>query len=163
MLCPQPENFVAIVRSNGPDIRRSGYQNFYYRGRLWRDFNLTRLSSITYPAERSAFNSIEHAWCPLSNALTGVTLPLILPGRDKPPHKQTYVCNKEWELKEEQTLDTAANKLATYWNSISFDDNAVVPIAIPSLGGKLIYKDHPEIETFINAPLRDLKTVFIFC
>ena len=163
MLRPQPETFVAIVRNNGHDLRGSGYQNFYHRGRLWRDSNLTRLSSITYPAEKSAFNPIEHAWCPLSNPLTGVTLPVILPGQDKLPHKQTYVCNKEWELKEEQTLDTAANKLAKYCNNISFDDNAVVPIAIPSLGGKLIYKDHTEIETFINAPLRDLKTVFIFC
>ena len=41
-------------------------------------------------------------------------------------------------------LDTATNKLANYWNSVGFDDIAVVSIIIPSLGGKLTYKDHTE-------------------
>ena len=117
------------------------------------------LPCITYPAGRSAFNPIEHAWSPLSNALTGVTLPAILPGKDKPPNERTYLYNKEWQLKEAQVLNTAADKLAKYYNSISFDSNAVVPITIPSLGGKLIYKDHTEIKTFMNAPLRDLKAI----
>ena len=104
----------------------SGYQNLHHWGRLWRDSNLTRLSYITYPAEKSVFAPIENAWCPHSNALNGVTLPAILPGGDKPPNS-----NKERQLKEAQMLDTAANKIVNYWNSISFDGSAVVPMAIP--------------------------------
>ena len=62
-------------RGNGPDVNPSGYQDFNHWGRLRGDSNLARLSCIAYPAGRSAFNPIEHAWFPLSIALTGVTLP----------------------------------------------------------------------------------------
>ena len=61
--------------------------------------------------------------------------------------------------KKHKCLILSAKKLEKYWNSISFGGNAAVPIAIQSLGRKLIYKYHTEIETLINASLRDLKTI----
>ena len=38
----------------------SGYQTLHYWVRLQGESNLTRLSCITYTAERSAFSLIEH-------------------------------------------------------------------------------------------------------
>lgn len=69
------KSFVTIVGYDGLDINPSGYQNLNRRGKLWRDSHLTSLSCFTYPAGRSIFSPIEDAWSPLSNALTGVTLP----------------------------------------------------------------------------------------
>lgn len=43
------KSFVAIVGDNRLDMNPSGDQNLYLWGRLWRDFNLTRFSCITYP------------------------------------------------------------------------------------------------------------------
>ena len=79
------------IGDNGPDMDPASYLNFIYWGRLWRDTKLTRLTCVTYPAGQSAYNPIEHCWSPLSNALTGVSLPVVLPGEEKnPPNKQIH-------------------------------------------------------------------------
>ena len=149
--------FLTVVGDNGPDMNPSGYINLLHWGRLWRNSNLTRLTCVTYPAGRSAFNPIEHAWSPLSNALTGVTLPVCLPGEDKPPNKQNLAPD-ELKVKEALMLDEAANILATYWNHLRYDGNAVIPVVIPSNNTNSTFKDHKEIENFVNAPLRQFKT-----
>ena len=102
----------------------------------------------------SAFNPIEHAWSPLSNALTGVILPAIIPGKEPPPNKQKLTAEQQRE-KEATMLDNASTMLVTYWKHLRYDGNAVVPIPIES-NGTGHYKDHDLMETFMNAPLRKL-------
>ena len=100
-----------MVGDNRTGMNRSGYQTLYYWVRLQGESNLTRLSCITYTAERSAFSPIEHTRSPLSNVPTGVTLPANLQAEDKSPKNQAHFCNEEWQLKEGQMLDTAAEEL----------------------------------------------------
>ena len=59
------------------------------------DSGADMLIVTSYAADQSAYNMIEHAWSPLSNRLTSVKLPAVLPGETKPPNKQTelYLCS----------------------------------------------------------------------
>ena len=132
----------------------SGYINLIYWGRLWRDTDLTKLSCITYPAGRSAYNPIEHAWSPLSNALTGVILPATLDGEEKPPNKQN-ISIEQRRIKEAEMLDNASQLLVKYWEGMTYDTYPVIPISIPSKEGECRYSDHDTVTRFVNARLAD--------
>ena len=147
-----------VIGDNGPDMDPDGYVNLVYWGRLWRDTNLTRMVCVTYPAGQSAYNPIEHCWSPLSNALTGVTLPAVLPGEVKPPHKQSGLTADEKTQKEIKMLDKAAEILSGCWNNLTYDGNAVLPIPIPSVGDGGCYNDHDDVEAFVNLPLYKLES-----
>ena len=130
---------------------------FSIGGRLWRDVNLSKLSCITYPAGHSAHNPIEHAWSPLSNALTGVVLPAVLPGEDKSHNKQSALTKEEMRCKNAQMLDNAGKLLKAHWEKLRYDNNAVVPIPIKSVSDNSEpYNDRGVIERFVYAALRDL-------
>jgi len=151
----QGKSFVEVIGDNGPDMDPTNYMNIFFWGRLWRDTKLTRMSCISYPAGHSAFNPIEHAWSPLSNSLTSVTLPATLPGEDRPPNKQTELSPEEIETKNKTMLHGAAKELASHWERLTYDGNAIVPLPVEQDG---VYTDHSKVEEFINAPLRDLDT-----
>ena len=113
------------------------------------------ITFTSYTAGQSAYNMIEHAWSPLSNRLTSVKLPATLPGEDKPPNKQVLE-KEEREEKEKRMLDNAADILAKYWDSCSYDGHAVIPITVPSTTSQT-YNEHEDILKFVAAPLRDFK------
>ena len=150
------KSFVEVIGDNGPDMDPTNYINIFYWGRLWKDINLTRLSRISYPADHSAFNPIEHAWSPLGSKLTSVTLSATLPGEDKPPQKQTDLTTDEISKKNKEMLENAANELASHWENLTYDGNAIVSLPIKNIIE--VYIDHNNVEMFVNASLRDLDT-----
>ena len=129
----------------------------FYLGRLWQDINLTRLTCVTYPAGRSAYNPIEHAWSPLSNQLTGVTLPAVLVGEEIPPCKQSSLTKEELNKKNLTMLDIATNTLVKYWENVTYDGCAVVPVVVTSKEEERSYNDHDKIDRFLHATLKALK------
>ena len=145
------KSFVTIVGDNGPDMNPTSYLNIFYFGRLWRDIGLTKLTTITYPAGRSAYNPIEHAWSPLSNKLTGVVIPAVLDGEDLPPNKQTGLSKEEINEKSAKMLDNASKTLKEYWDNLHYDGYAVVPVAVKSSDQTGSYDDHDAIHRLIYA------------
>ena len=99
------KRFFLVIGDNGPDMDPASYLNFILWGRLWQHTNLTRLTCATYPAGQSAYNPIKHCWSPLSNALTGVSLPVALPGEKPPPNKHSGLTKEERSEKEKEMLD----------------------------------------------------------
>ena len=145
---------MTIIGDNGPDMNPTSYVNIFYLGRLWRDINLTKLTAITYPAGRSAYNPIEHAWSPLSNRLTSVILPATLDGEDQPPCKQSGLTKEKLKEKSAKMLDIAAEQLTGYWKHLSYDGHAVAPVVIKSLDETGHYKDHADIIRLIYATFK---------
>ena len=148
------KSLVGVIGDNGPDMDPTNYINIFYWGRLWRDTNVTRLSCISYPAGHSAFNPIGHAWSPLCNKFTSVTVSATLPGEDKPPHKEAGLTTDEISKKNKEMLENAADELASHWENLTYDGNAVVPLPIENISEA--YNDHNNVEIFVNTPLRDL-------
>ena len=74
---------IVMVVDNGPDMNPTNYVNEYNLGNLWIDSGADMLLVTSYAAGQSAYNMIEHAWSPLSNRLTSVKLPAVLPKTTK--------------------------------------------------------------------------------
>ena len=91
---------ITMVVDNGPDMNPTNYVNEYNLGNLWIDSKADMLVVTSYAAGQSAYNMIEHAWSPLSNRLTSVKLPAVLPDETKPPNKQTNLSAEERAKKE---------------------------------------------------------------
>ena len=151
------KSFITIVGDNGPDMNPSGYINTFYFGRLWRDTGVTKLSCVTYPAGRSAFNPIEHAWSPLSNCLTSVKLAATLKDEDLPLCKQSGLTSEERSNKNAKMLDEAANQLVHHWENITYDGHAVVPMTVPSNNTSRSYCDHQRVEKCVHANVKALR------
>ena len=73
---------VCLSVDGGPDYTLKSTLTDFAFGRLWRDQNLDYLLVSTHAPGDSCYNRIEHAWAPLSNFLTDVTLPASLPGEE---------------------------------------------------------------------------------
>lgn len=54
---------------------------------------------------------------------------------------------------------SSADNLSSYWKNLTFDGHAVIPIPIPSKETNKFYNDHDNNHRFVEAPLRDFKTV----
>ena len=164
------KSFLTLIGDNGPDMDPKSYINAMYLGRIWRDLSFSRFSCVTYPAGRSTYNPIEHAWSPLSNKHTAVTISACLPGEEEPPCKQN-LSSMEKEEKNKKMQQNAANKLAMYWQNISYDGNPVIPIPIEEEIGNF-YRDHDAVEELMyaskrvldqeNKQLRNLRKEFVF-
>lgn len=139
------------VVDNGPDMNPASYKNELYIERLWLDSVADIVRFISYTAGQSGYNVIEHTWSPLSNYLTSVTLPAVLPGEEKPPSKQTYLSKDEKAIKEKQMLDIACITFGRYCSNCSFDGHTVIPVTIPSNQTNLIYNVHGKVQSFIDA------------
>ena len=148
------KSFLTIVGDNGPDMSPASYMNVFYFRRLWRDIDVTKLTAITYPSGRSAYGLIEHAWSPLCNKLTGVTLPASLEGEELPPNKQSGLTKEELERKSAEMLDNTSEMLAECWNNVSYDGHAVLPAVIKSHNNKSCYNDHYNINRLVYAALK---------
>ena len=118
------KNSVLLVSDNGPDWNPQSLQTFLYMGRLWRDSNLDCLMLTTYLPGFSRFNMIEHAWAPLTKALTSVTLSNHLPG-EKAPAEQAGFTREQTQEKESVVFDAAIDLLNNYW-ALTYDDKYYV-------------------------------------
>ena len=83
------------LKKNGLDMYPHSSINIMYWRRLWRELKISSLTYITYPAGHSVYNPIEHAWSPLSNALTLVVITVALQAEDQPPNRQTHLTKDE--------------------------------------------------------------------
>ena len=119
---------------------------------------MSRLTCITYPAGHSAYNPIEHAWLPLSNALTSIVIPATLPAEHQPLNRQAHLKKGELENKTVKMLDNASNTLKEYWDNLTYDGNPVIPIPIKSKNESSKYKDHASVEKLVNAFLKNLES-----
>ena len=145
-----------MVVDNGPDMNLTNYVNEYNLGNLWLDSGADMLIVTSYAAGQSAYNMIEHAWSPLSNRLTSVKLPEVLPGDTKPPNKQTELSAEERRSKEKIMLDNAAYRLGQYWDCCTFDGHPVIPITIPSEESE-VYDEHNDILRLVGAPMKEFE------
>ena len=74
---------------------------------MWQDIGLDGLCLVSYMPGFSGFNMIEHAWVPLTNAPTGVTLPNTLEGEVKLTAEQSNLSPEEVNQKENKVFHHA--------------------------------------------------------
>ena len=97
------EKGVAFIKvDNGPDWNLLNIVNEIYFCRLWRGSGLDILGILSYAAKYSAYNNIEHTWCPMSRRLSSEVLPFVLEGEEEPSCKQADLTNDERVAKEAQ-------------------------------------------------------------
>ena len=65
---------VMILADGGPDYTPLSIVNIFFYYRLFKELTLDLFSVSTYAARYSAFNPIEHVWCPMSNRLAGKSI-----------------------------------------------------------------------------------------
>ena len=126
----QGKRAVLLITDNGHDWSPKSLKTFLYLGRLWKNLNLDILVQTTHAAGHSRFNEIEHAWAPLSMKLTGVTLPITLPGETVPPNQQ-HLGEDELYQKETRVFDNALHLLNGYWNIMTYDGYSVNSSTVP--------------------------------
>jgi hypothetical protein len=152
--------FVGLLEiDGGGDWSTKSVENFYNYGRLWRDSTLDGLVATCFAAGSSAHNDIEHFWSPASNALTGVTLPRVLPGEDKPPSDQ-QLSEQEKNTKEILVFDTAIESMFSYMSPLTFDGHPTsckpIPCNSSEYHPKYTSVDSAEIEAFLTAGIKAL-------
>ena len=141
------KNSVLLVSDNGPDWSPRSPQTFYHLGDLWFKENLDCLVLVSYMAGHSRFNMVEHAWAPLTRALTGVTLPNTLDGEAKAPADQTNLTTEEVCEKEIKVFDCAIDILNGYWSEVTFDGYPVHSIKVPC--GEIHHNEKDENYQFL--------------
>jgi len=66
---------VAFIKvDNGPDWNLLNITNMLYFGRMWKDSGLDIFGIMSYAAQWSAYNNIEHLWSPMSKKLANEIL-----------------------------------------------------------------------------------------
>ena len=147
---------VCLSVDGGSDYSVKSLLTMFYFGRLWRDCELDFLLMGTYAPGDSAYNSIEHAWSPLSACIAGVTLPANLPD-EEPPWKQNLE-GDDLLKKEVDVFDQAVQKLNSYWNGTSYDSFPVSSRGIPCSAYPSPYNCHPKLVAFCNAGVTKIRT-----
>ena len=107
----QGKTGLCLTVDGGPDYSVKSVFTLFAFGRLWRDQNLDYLLMCTHAPRDSAYNQIELAWSMLSAALTGVTLPVSMPG-EGPPWEQRL--NPDEDEKVAEVFDHAITILNSY-------------------------------------------------
>ena len=130
---------MTIIGDCGPEVGSSSYINLMYWGRLWNELNISRLTSITYPAGHRAYN-------PIGNALTSVAIPVTTPAEDQTPNRQTHRTKDELENKAAKMLYNVSNILKEYWDNLTYDRNPVIPIPIKSKSESSEYKNRASVK-----------------
>ena len=128
-----------------------------YWGRLWKELNISRLTCIIYPTRHPAYNLIQHAWSPMSNALTLVIV-ATLPTEVHPPNRQTCLAKDELENNTAIMLNNASNTLKEYWDNLTYDANPVIPIPMTSKNESSKYKDDATVKKLVNATVKNLES-----
>ena len=121
---------VYIKADGGSDFSPSSVPNLIYYGRLWRALKVAIFSVVVLAPGMSAYGEIEHAWSPLSNALTSVRLESCAPGDHLPPFFQTLTPG-ERAAKERLVFDAATSRVASIFGGLTFDGHSVSATAIP--------------------------------
>ena len=82
------KSVLVAVTDNGPGWNRKFTIKLINAEILWRNTNLDCLIFVMYAAGDSKFNMIERIWSVINKCITGVTLPMTLPGEESAPWKQ---------------------------------------------------------------------------
>ena len=147
---------VSMVTDNGPDYSMKSMMNVLYFGRLWRDLDLDLFVQTSFAPGHSAKNMVKHAWSPMSRFLAGVTLPITLPGEDKPPCQQSRL-SKELLEKEAAVFDLAIDALHGFWNGRTYDGFPITCHKVECAADPEPYTDHRTVEKFLDAGIREIE------
>lgn len=143
------KSICIIISDNGPDWTMHSLTNIYFMYRLWKLSKLDALVLNSYCPGQSAYNPIEHAWSPLSDALAGVILPPNIHGEEKAPCQQK-LSKEEKTQKEAVVFDTAMRRLNEYWNNLKFDGFDVKSLYQPCLEEGGPTRDHSHIHELLS-------------
>ena len=126
---------IAFIKvDNGPDWNILNVTNAIYFGRMLRDTGLDILGIVSYAAQWSAYNNIEHLWSPISKRLANVVLPYVLDDDQSHPCQQKELSTEELKVKEAQLFDQSMELIRdTYWKNADFNGSEVTTIVKPSL------------------------------
>ena len=154
----QKEKTVIFIKAdNGPDWNLSSLTNQYYFFKAWKMTGLDMLVVCSFAAKWSAYNNIEHLWSPQSRLLTGVVLPAIAQGDDRPP-SQMRLSDEERKEKEAVIFDSAMNEIAFgYWKDAKFNGYPITTIPVACLEKEFPFDDYHRIHKLITGPIRQLR------
>ena len=115
------KSILSLVVDDGPDWSLKSLTTFIALGQLWKEKALDALLVMTYAPGLSKYNPIEWQWAPRSRDLSGIILPVCLPGDSEPPAKQTDLIIEQREEKQKAVHKAAAQQLCQIWNGKSYD------------------------------------------
>lgn len=115
------KSVVVLNTDNCPDWNVNYIVNMFFFFFVYGKTKLDALLVNLYCPGLSTHNPIEHAWAPLSRALSSVILPASLPSESVAPWRQKLL-KKDMQIKEVQVFDHAMQKLDKYWNTVTFDN-----------------------------------------
>ena len=143
-----------VLSDNRPDFNLRSLINAFFYYRLFRHLKLDLLFILTYAAKYSAYNSIEHVWSPLSNALFEVTLSSCLPEDNKPPSKQSGLSREELAVKVKKLFDIAMEECANHWRDATFDEFPINVNVIKCSNNILLFDHYVKVKEFLKYLLR---------
>lgn len=117
--------FAVLIADGGPDWNITSPLTQIACIRLWRNRGLHGLVLTSFSTGNSALNPIEHAWAPVSNLLTGVTLPDKVAGELLPPCKQRKMAEAERKAKEAIVFNEAMARVCQYLHGKQFDGHEI--------------------------------------
>ena len=157
-LMSQGKSIVFVKVDNGPDWNLASLVNAYFFFKLWEKTKLDILLICSYAALWSAYNNIEHLWSLLSRLLSGVILPAVAPGDEKPPC-QMSISKEERRGKEAAVMDAAMSEIAlNYWKKAKFNGFEVSTIPLASLAEETPFSNYANVHKLLTGPLRDLRS-----
>lgn len=115
------KSVVVLNTDNCPDWNVNYIVNMFFFFFVYGKTKLDALLVNLYCPGLSTHNPIEHAWAPLSRALSSVILPASLSSESVAPWRQKLL-KKDMQIKEVQVFDHAMQKLDKYWNAVKFDN-----------------------------------------
>lgn len=156
---------IAFIKvDNGPDWSLLNVTNKLYFTRLWKDSRLDILGIVSYAAQWSAYNNIEHLWSPMSKKLASVILPSVLKNEDVPPYQQNNLMADERKEKEAQISNTMTLIQNKYWKDVEFNGSLITTLVKHPLDEETSYNDYEELHKVVLSYLafNDCNMLFYF-
>jgi len=117
----------------------------YFR-QMWKDSGLDIFGIMSYAAQWSAYNNIEHLWSPMSKKLANAVLPQILEEEQTPPCQQRDLSKKEMAEKEARLFDQVMSLIKDkYWHETEFNGCEITTLVRQSLEKEAPYNDYAYI------------------
>ena len=124
--------------------------NELYFTRLWKDSGLDVLGIVSYAAQWSAYNNIEHLWSPMSKKLASAFLPSVLENQDVPPCQQNNLAVGKSKQKEAQIFSTVMTLIQSkYWKDVEFNGSLITTLVKHPPDEETPYNDYEEIHKVV--------------
>ena len=131
--------------------------------RLWKDIGLDVLGIVSYAAQWSAYNNIEHLWSPMSKKLAYIILPSVLENQDVPPCQQNNLTVGKRKQKEAQIFSNAMTLIQSkYWKDVEFNGSLITTLVKHPLDEETLYNDYEEIHMVVLSYLAFNDFIMLF-